>query len=471
MRVKLKTCWGYNMIRDETQILLDRIINCIGKEDIIELQSIIEDIHFADLVEVVHELEDNQIILLFKALELDVASEILSEVSPESFYNIISLLNIKLKLDIFDSMSYGDIVHQLNELDENKKNEILSCFNEDDAKEIRELLIYKEDTAGGLMTTEFISLNEDFTVKEAIEYLRKFAPTAETIYYLFVIDDYEKLSGVISLREIIIGSPEEKIKYLMNSKVISVNINDDQEEVAKIVSKYNFLAIPVIDEYQQMKGIITVDDILDIMEEEATEDILKIAGTSEAEIDNYEEKSGARIFQSLKSRLPWLIITLFGGMISASIISKYQDALTLNAIVAIFIPILAGMGGNVGTQSSTITVRSIAIRDISGIEVFKTILHEMIVGFLVGLICSMIALVSSYYLYKVSTTLAMVVGLAMWANMFLSGTIGTLVPLIFKKIGIDPAVASAPFITMTVDVTGLSIYFTLVTTMLKNVAL
>lgn len=456
------------LIEEELKILLERVTNYIDQGDLESLQSLIDHIHSADVIEIIERLDDTHRNVLFKTLDTEEAAEVLESIDSDLFSEILKVLSEKDKKDILDEMAHDDIADHLNELDDERSEEIMGFLDEDDRDDVRELLVYDEDTAGGLMTTEFISLEEEFTVAKAIEHLQVHGPDAETIYYLFVVNEREELSGVISLRDLIIGKPTDKIKDLMSTRVISVNVADDQEEVARIVSKYDFLAVPVTDDYEHMIGIITVDDIVDVLEEEATEDILRFAGSSELEAEAYEEKLGMRIFMSIRSRLPWLIITLFGGMLSASIISGYQSVLNGNAIIAIFIPILAGMGGNVGTQSSTITVRNIAIGNITGVEVWKTIVHEMTVGLSVGLLCSTIAFIASFLIYDISPMLAVVVGLAMWANMLTASTIGTVVPLVFKKIGVDPAVASAPFITMTIDLTGLSIYFTLVVLLIKT---
>lgn len=456
------------LFHEEIQVLIERVSHYIEKGNMAALQSLVDHIHSADIIEIIEQLDEEQQSVLFKVLDTEEAANVLEDIDSDLFSDILRKLSLKDKKDILDEMSHDDIADHLILLSEERKKEIMTFLDDDDADEVRELLIYGEDTAGGLMTSEFISLSEEFTVEESINYLRLHAPDAETIYYLFVIDEHEKLSGVISLRDLIIGNSTDTVKELMHTRVISVHVQDDQEEVAKVVSKYDFLAIPVIDDFDRMLGIITVDDIIDIIEDEATEDIYKFAGASELEVDAYEEKLGVRIIRSIRSRLPWLIVTLFGGMLSASIIANYEKALNANAILAIFIPILAGMGGNVGTQSSTITVRNIAVGNVRGKEVWLTIIHEMTVGLMVGVVCSSIAFGASLLIYDITPMLALVVGLAMWANMFVASTIGTVVPLIFKKVGVDPAVASAPFITMTVDITGLTIYFTLVVTLLSK---
>lgn len=457
------------LFEEEIRVLFDRITYYINKGDTDSLKALIEDIHAADLIEVIEDLSDEQRKIVFESLDTEEAASVLEDIDSDLFSEILKTLSTESKREILDEMAHDDIADHFGELEQDRVEEIMGFLDEEDADDVRELLIYEDDTAGGLMTSEFISLEQNMTIPQAIEFLREHAPDAETIYYLFVIDEHKKLSGVISLRDLIVGTEDQMVKDLMNRKVISVNVSDDQEEVARIVSKYDFLAIPVIDDFDHMRGIITVDDVIDILEEEATEDILKFAGASEVEADYFEESLGIRILTSIRSRLPWLIITLFGGMMSASIIKSYQHTLDANATLAMFIPILAGMGGNVGTQSSTITVRNIAVGNVYGVEAIRTIIHEMAVGLSVGLLCSGIAFGASLVIYDVSPLIAVVVGLAMWANMLTASTIGTVVPLIFKKIGVDPAVASAPFITMTVDITGLSIYFTLVIILMEKV--
>lgn len=457
------------LLKEELKILTERISLYIEQGDMDSLHNLIDHIHSADIIEIIEELNFDQRKVLFSALETEEAAEVLENIDSDIFSEIIEGLTTENRKEILDEMSHDDIVDHLGELSDERSQEIIGFLDQEDQDDVRELMNYDEDTAGGLMTTEFVSLDENLTISQAIEHLQKKSPDAETIYYLFVIDSHKKLSGVISLRDLIINKPDEKIRDLMNSRVISVNVSDDQEEVAKVVSKYNFLAVPVVDNYNHMLGIITVDDIIDILEEEATEDMLKFAGSSEYEAESFEEKLLIRIIRSIRSRLPWLIVTLFGGMLSASIIAGYQHTLDANAAIAMFIPILAGMGGNVGTQSSTITVRNIAIGNIYGSEVWKTIIHEMSVGLVVGVFCSLIALTASLIIYDISAKLAIVVGLSMWANMLTASTIGTIVPLVFKRIGVDPAIASAPFITMTVDITGLTIYFTLVVFLMQKV--
>jgi len=447
--------------------ILENMEEFLHNNDDEKIRDFIELVHPADIAEVLVDLEDEDQNRLFTLMPWDMATDVLEDINSETFSRLIRALPIEQKIVVLDMMSSDDMVDKLGELSEIRQQEIMSFLNEEDADDVKALLVYDEDTAGGIMTKDYISILQDITCFEAIDVLREESPDAETIYYIFVTDHQEHLVGVISLRQLIVSKPGQLIEEIMSPNVISVNVNDDQEEVARDVSKYDLLAIPVIDDEETLLGIITVDDVIDVIEDEATEDILKFVGSSELE-DFDDEGLGTKIVTSVRSRLPWLIITVFGGLLSASVISGFQDALSSNAALALFMPLLAGMGGNVGTQSSTLTVRNIATGNIDSGDVIKTLVHEIFVGLLVGLACSCLVAVVVLFMQHGNYLLCLIVGLAMWANMITAATIGTIVPLTFKKIGIDPAVASAPFITTTIDIIGLSIYFTLATIFITN---
>jgi len=431
------------------------------------LREFAEDAYAQDIAELLIELEDDQRDFFFGLLNIDKASDVLEEMNAEMFSVLISSLSETRKVLILDAMSQDDIVDLLGDLPEERRKEIIAYLDIEDARDVRELLVYEEDTAGGIMTKDFVVLNKELSIYQAIDTLRETAPDAETIYYVFVVDKKERLVGVISLRELIVSKPNQLIKDVMNENVISVNVQDDQEEVASIVKKYDLLAVPVVDEEEKLLGIVTVDDVLDVMEEEATEDILKFAGSSELE-DMEEERFFRKIYFSVRSRLPWLIITIFGGLLSSNVVKNFQGVIDQDATLALFMTMLAGMGGNVGTQSSTLTVRSIAMGFIEGSEVVKTVAQEMLTGLFVGLVCASISGVAATMIGG-SPMIGVIVGLSMCANMFTAATIGTIVPITFKKIGVDPAIASAPFITTIVDITGLTIYFTLATILTQTI--
>lgn len=427
-----------------------------------DIKAFNETLHAADIALILREMEESHRNIYFSLLGFEEASDVLEEMNPELFCDLIKTLDSNQRMLILDFMSQDDIVDKLYDLPEDLKYQILAYLDLEDALEVSELLNYEEDSAGGKMTKDYVTLMPQMSVDQAIEHLRKTGPDAETIYYVFVIDEEERLLGVISLRELIVAKGNITISDIMNPHVIAVEEDADQEEVARIVSKYDFLVVPVVDSEKRLKGIITIDDVIDVIEEEATEDILKFAGSSDLEDFDEDDSSLKRIVYAVRSRLPWLIITIFGGLLSAGVISKFSGALSANATLALFMPLLAGMGGNVGTQSSTITVRTIAVSSIEGWQVLTTLLQEMAVGVIVGSVCSIIVAVVSF-VTQGEMVLSVIVGLSMFANIVTAATIGTLVPLSFKKLGIDPAVASAPFISTTIDITGLSIYFTLAT--------
>lgn len=439
--------------------LVNVVLELVEKQDQGQLKQFLEDVHPADIAEVLTSLEikeDQQFLL--SLLDSEQAALVLNELDAELVADLLQEVSHTRISEILDEMSFDDAADFLGELSENEKEKFLEFFEDQDAEDVQELMEYEEDTAGGIMTTEYVAILEHISAGKAIEVLREIAPDAETVYYVYVINLKNQLVGVISLRELIVANPNTLVSEIMRRKVISVNVNDDQEDVAKLVSKYDFLAVPVVDNNQHLIGIITVDDIIDVIHEEATEDLYRLAGTYAAE----EDETLARFSTALKSRLPWLLVTMLGGLLSGQVLNSFSQQLNTVVALAFFIPMLIGMGGNVGTQSSTVTVRGIATGQINTQTVVKTILRESLVGISLGSVMgSVVALVA--FFWQGSITLGIIVGLAMLANMFTAATMGTLVPMIFKRIGVDPAVASAPFITTSVDIVGLVIYATLAT--------
>lgn len=455
------------ILEEDFDIIIENVEFLLENNEIEKLEELLETLHPADIAEILMDLEDDLRDKLFGYLDWEVATDVLEELNSDTFSELIKTLSLNQRIVVLDMMSQDDMVDKLGELTEQRKNEILSYLDKDDAEDVKELLVYDEDTAGGIMTKDFVVLMEDQTCYKAIDTLRETAPDAETIYYVFVVDQEEKLVGVLSLRELIIAKGNTLIKDIMNENVLSVRVDDDQEEVAGVVSKYDLLAVPVIDDQDRMIGLITVDDIIDVIEEEATEDILKFVASSDIE-DVEEEEFVKRIKASVRARLPWLIIMIFGGLASATVLNSFQSTIDSNATLALFMPLIAGMGGNVGTQSSTLTVRSIAVGNITGKDVYRTIFHEMLTGFFIGMVTASITALMIFFMKGNDYMIAAIVGVSMWANSITAATVGSMVPLTFKKMGIDPAVASAPFITTAIDIIGLTIYFTLATMMLIN---
>ena len=393
-----------------------------------------------------HYLSPEDMAELFENLELE----------DEEYESLLSEMNPSYAADMLGNMYADDAVDVLNELDKEQVVTYLTIMDEEAADEIKELLHYEEYTAGSIMTTEFIAISANQTAQEAMSILKKEAPRAETIYYVYVIDDEKKLAGVISLRDLIVSDDEMMIGEIMNDRVVSVSVGEDQEEVARMMRDYNFLALPVIDFQHHLLGIITVDDIIDVMEEEASDDYSKLAGVSD--MDHVDRNP----FSAAKKRLPWLIILLFLGLFSASLIGQFEEALSQKAILAIFIPLIAGMAGNSGTQALAVVVRGIATGDLEQTSKWKLILREGGTGIITGATCAtLISIV--IFLWQGDLYLGFLVGISILSTIIVATLAGTLVPLLMHKMKIDPAVASGPFITTISDLISILIYFGMAT--------
>lgn len=428
--------------------------NYISANKLEEAKVLLREFQPADIAEFVEDLAPEEIGTILNLLAGDVAGLVLNQLDPELVGEVLRHMGEEKTSAIIDEMYSDDVADLLAELPDQEKNKILNLMEREDAVEVRELLEYKVDTAGGIMTTEYVAILKNITAGRAIEVLREIAPDAETVYYVYVVNDKNQLVGVISLRELIVANPETVIENIMHHKVKSVNVNMDQEEVAAIVTKYDFLAVPVVDDNNCLLGIVTVDDVIDVIHEEATEDIFRLAGTAEIDL---EDGLSERIINSLRTRLPWLLITLAGGLLAGRIIRGLEAELQAVVALAYFIPLLTGMGGNVGTQSSTLTVRGLATGQVDAKELLITVGREAMVGMAVGMICGLIVTLVAFFWQK-SLLLGLVVGGALLGNMITAATMGTFVPMVFKRLGIDPAVASAPFISTSIDITGLLIY-------------
>ncbi|EPC7169816.1 magnesium transporter [Staphylococcus pseudintermedius] len=382
------------------------------------------------------------------------------EIDEEEYEALFETMNATYASQVLEQMSYDNAVDILNQLSKKKIASLLMLMNREEAKEIKALLHYDEDTAGGIMTTEYISLTINTPVHEALMRVKDQAPDAETIYVIFVVDEDKKLVGVISLRDLIIAENDAYIEDIMSERVISANVADDQEDVAQTMRDYDFIAMPVVDYQNHLLGIITIDDIVDVMDEEASEDYSRLAGVSD--IDSTDDT----IFQTALKRLPWLLILTVLGMITASILGSFEETLEKVALLAAFIPIISGMSGNSGTQSLAVSVRNISTGDIKEKSKIKLALRESGSGFLTGITCAVSLSLIIMLLYG-QPYLALIVGTSLTIAMTVGTTIGSVIPLVINRLGIDPAVASGPFITTINDIVSMLIYFGLATTFMS----
>lgn len=441
----------------EIQEEYERLLKLLQEGDIDSFREEFLDLHNYEQSGFYVELDKEDKTKLYEMLSPEEVSDFFDtiEMDEEEYDALFDDMDARYAASMIGNMQYDNAVDILNKLPKSKVTSFLTLMNKNDARQIRDLLNYDEDTAGGIMTTEFVSVTSSMTVREAMRHLKVMAPDSETIYYVFVVDDDKRLAGIVSLRELIIADDDEYIGDIMNERVVSVLVSDDQEEAARIMRDYDFLALPVLDYQDHLVGIITADDIMDVIDEEASEDYSRLAGMSET------ERMTDSSFETAKKRLPWLVALTFMGMVTATMLTAFEDTLEQVAILGAFIPIIAGMAGNTGTQSLAVAVRGISTGEIKEESKLKLAFREMGSGVMTGLVCGMILFLIVILVFGESMVLGGIISFSLMVAMTIATLAGTLVPLIMDKFGIDPAIASGPFITTGNDIISLLIYFSL----------
>lgn len=433
----------------------DAIEAALINEDINQFRDEFLKIHPYDQSEFFEAQTEEVRYLIYSYLSPEEMADVIEHVEREIQSGFIVEMNPTYAAQVLANMATDDAVDLLNDLDKNKVASYLTIMPEDEADEIKDLLHYEEKTAGSIMTTEFVVVSSHMTVKEAMRHLRKAAPDAETIYYIYVVNDDQQLIGVISLRDLIIAEGDLTIDEVVNRQIVSVSVGDDQEDIARMMRDYDLLALPVVDFQNHLLGIITVDDIMDVMDEEASDDYSKLAGV---DVDDVDQNP----ITAAKKRLPWLIILLILGLFTASIIARFEETLEQVALLAIFIPLIAGMAGNTGTQSLAVAVRGIATGEFQKHGIVKTIMRESITGMITGITCGL-AIWLIIFIWQGTMFLGFLVGLSIAITLFVATISGALVPLLMNRLNIDPAVASGPFITTINDIISITIYFGMAT--------
>lgn len=417
------------------------------------------ELHPSDQSDVFSTLDENRRKRGYTYLTPDELSHVFEGLSMTDQRQVFDELDESYSSEMFNNMFTDDVVTFLTDVNGEKAEEILRKMEKDKAEKVRVLLSYKEETAGSIMTKEFISISSSDNASTVIKQLREKAPDAEIIYYNYVIDDLGKLVGVVSLRDLIIAPPNEIIKNIMSTRVVSVPDHMDQEEVAMLIKKYDFLAAPVVSKTNQLLGIVTVDDMMDVLEDETTEDFGEISAAKGATDINLSA------FTVAKMRSPWIITLMFFGLITGGIIGQFEETLEAVVLLAAFIPMIMDSAGNVGTQSLAVSVRGLALGTIEKSSYGKIIRREFNTGAMIGFICMVLVVGLIALLYQ-NWILAIVVGVSIFLTLSFSAVIGAIVPLIINKLKFDPAIASGPFITTLNDVIGLLIYFTIATSLM-----
>ncbi|MEM9078550.1 MAG: magnesium transporter [Bacteroidota bacterium] len=435
-----------------TDELLVEIQQLIADKQNADLRLMMKEFHYADIAEIADELEVNEATYLIKLLDSEKTSDILAEMDEdvrESVLNNLSVKEIAGELEELDTDDAADIVGELP--DEIVQKVISEIEDKEHAKDIVDLLRYDEDTAGGLMAKELVQVNENWNVLTCVKEMRAQAENVTRVHSIYVVDDEGKLKGRLSLKDLLTTSTKTHIKDVYIPKVDSVTVTEKGEEVAKIMSKYDLEAIPVVDEIGRLVGRITIDDIVDVIREEAEKDYQLAAGISQ------DVEADDSIWELTRARLPWLILGLFGGLGAAAIMGGFEEMIAKHAILFFFTPLIAAMAGNVGVQSSAIIVQGLAHDDLKG-SIRDRLWKEMLLALLNGLILAILLLFFTW-IWKGDFSTAMAISISLVAVIVVAGIIGTFIPLFLERRGIDPAIATGPFITTSNDIFGILIYF------------
>ncbi len=436
---------------------LEKIEELIETNQLEALQVQLANVHPADIAVLLDELETADAVTLFELLPIDVASEVLDETGSPVRQELVEKVADERLADLLDELPVNDAVEFLEDLPDEVSDRLIGLMEPEEAAEVQELLRYEEETAGRLMTREVAALRRHWTVDETFAYLRSLED-AETLHYLYVVDRENRLIGVVPLRQLIIAQPDATIETIMIGNVVSAPVTADQEELAELVSRYDFFGIPVVDEENRLLGVVTADDVLDVLEEEATEDIQRLGGSEPLDQPYF----AVSIFQVFRKRVGWLLILFLAATLTGTVTSMFQELLEVAVILTVFIPLIIGTGGNAGSQTVATIIRAITLDEVRLGNVAAAWSREVSVGLLLGISMSLVGIVYIRLFFpEAGHQIPLVVGLTLPAVVVWSTTIATLVPTLADRFHIDPAVISGPMITTIVDATGLLIYFLL----------
>lgn len=443
------------LVRNQLELLLEQGNLEGAKALLVPVQSV-------DIAEAIEGLPESMQVIAFRLLSKAEAIEVYEYLDSSVQQSLIQEFKRQEVLDIVDKMSPDDRARMFDELPAKVVQRLLSQLSLQERQSTALLLGYEENTAGRIMTPEYISLKENLTVRETLERIRTLANTSEVIYYLYVTDAFRHLTGIVSLRDLVVASFEKTLGEILTRDVVFVHTDTDQEEVAHTIQRYDLLAVPVVDKEDRLVGVVTVDDVIDILEQEATEDIYALGGL-QSDGDNYFQAS---LITVARRRVVWLFVLLLTNTVTGTIIRSQEAILQQVVTLAAFIPLLTGTGGNVGAQSSTVIIRGLNTQDIDEMGAGKVIFREALAGILLGLILGIMATIWAYWLQG-NLFVASIVGITLVAISLLASVTGSALPFLFRSFGLDPALMSAPFITTAVDVLGVLIYFNIAKLILR----
>ncbi len=438
------------------ELIQTQLRNLIEQDNLVAVKSFLSPIQPADIAEAIEGLPENMQVVVFRLLGTEKALEVYEQFDPQIQKTLCEQFRNQEIREIVNKMSPDDRAQLFDELPPQVLQRLNSEMNPEEREATALLLGYQPDTAGRIMTPEYISLEENYTVGESFEQIRSLAHISETIYYLYVINSQQRLVGILSLRELVTASLEQTLSDIMNRDAVCVQTTTDQEEVVRVIQRYDLIAVPVVDREGRLVGIITVDDALDIVQEESTEDIYKLSGV-QSEGDNYFK---VNLLTVTKKRVFWLFILLLTNTFTSRIITSQEDVLEQVVGLAAFIPLLNDTGGNVGAQSSTVVIRGFSTDEMRGMTNLQVIFREALAGILLGLMLGIVAIVWAYILQQ-NFQIALVVGISLFLITIISSIVGSGLPFLFRVLKLDPALMSAPFITTAADILGVLIYFAL----------
>ncbi len=420
-----------------------------------EIRKLLSDANPVDIAQMFEELDEEDVIRVFRLLPKEVAAETFSYMSSEAQKNIVESMTDRELSGIIDELFLDDTVDLIEEMPASVVKKVLANTFGEKRSLINRFLQYKEDSAGSIMTIEFVDLKKEMTVEKAFEHIRKTGVDKETIYTCYVIDANRVLEGVITVKDLLLAAPSDIVGDIMDTNIIYATTDEDKEDVAHIFHKYDFMSLPVVDKEKRLVGIVTFDDAMDVMEEENTEDFEKMAAIMPSERP-YLKTS---IFEHAKHRIVWLMVLMISATFTGAIISSFEDAFKVIPVLVAFIPMLMDTGGNSGSQTSTLIIRGMALGEIEGRDVLRVWWHEIAVSLILGAALAAVSILKTYFLNGGNIRLSVTVSLSLYATVIIAQSIGCLLPIAVKKVGLDPAVAASPIITTIVDACALSIYF------------
>lgn len=436
---------------------LEELMQLVRERQFRRLKEVVVEMNEQDIAEFIEELDSEKKVVVFRMLPKELSSEVFACLEPEDQRHIInSIGDIELKY-IIEDLYVDDAVDMMEELPANVVKRVLKIATPETRNLINQFLNYPDNSAGSIMTAEYVGLKQRMTVEEAFAYIRKHGVDKETIYTCYVMDSKRTLEGVVTVKDLLMNSYETVLRDIMDTHVIKAVTTDDQEDVLEKFTKYDLLSLPVVDQENRLVGIVTVDDIVDVMEQEATEDFEKMAAMTPSERPYL--KTG--VLQLAKNRILWLMILMVSSMVTGGILAKYENAFALIPLLVTFIPMLTDTGGNAGSQSSTLIIRGMAVGEIEPSDILQVIWKELRVGVVVGVILGLVNYIRLVIMYPGSEMICLTVVLSLFATVLLAKTIGCVLPIVAKVLKLDPAIMAAPLITTIVDAFSLVIYFQL----------